>query len=462
MKFFFDDTIAGIATAPGEGGVAIVRVSGADASALLCACFHGKQNMAAEEIPTRLMRYGHILAADGSVIDEAMAVLFRAPYSYTKEDVAEFHVHGGSFNAQKTLERLVELGARIAQPGEFTRRAFENGRIDLSQAEAVMDAIRADGKLASRAAQDQLSGSLRRMIEDFQSRLTMLLAKIDAAADYPDEDLDEETRVSCIAEFDTLCTEMDTLLSDASQARHIRDGVATAIFGAPNAGKSSVLNLLLGSDRAIVTPIAGTTRDTLEERLVLRGLVFRLIDTAGIRETSDTVEAIGVDRARNSVEQADILVFVIDSGNRADFDAKILKSVPKDKPLLVLLNKSDLETEVTNKDILQAASHAKILSICAKTGEGGQELKDLLYQTALGKTGGSSSQLLLGNMRHVHALKEAYQILKRGSEAAQSGIPVDLLGVDVQQAWQVLGQITGNTCEEDVIDAIFANFCVGK
>ncbi len=462
MKFLFDDTIAGIATAPGEGGVAIVRVSGQDAASLLCDAFRGKKNIAPENIPTRLMRYGHIIGADGEIIDEAMAVLFRAPYSYTREDVAELHVHGGSFCAQKTLARLVELGARIAQPGEFTRRAFENGRIDLSQAEAVMDAIRADGELASRAAQDQLSGSLRREIEEFQSRLTMLLAKIDAAADYPDEDLDEETRVSCVEEFRRLSDRMQVLLRGAKDARHIRDGVATAIFGAPNAGKSSVLNLLLGSDRAIVTPIAGTTRDTLEERLVLRGLVFRLIDTAGIRDTEDTVEAIGVDRAKNTIEQADILVFVIDSANQADFDPQVAASLPTDKPLLVLLNKSDLTTEVSSSQIETLLPRAKVLSICARTGEGGDTLRDALYEIALGETSQSSSQLLLGNMRHVQLLKEACNILQRGLDAAMSGIPVDLLGVDVQQAWQVLGQITGNTCEEDVIDAIFANFCVGK
>ena len=457
------DTVAAIATAPGEGGVAIVRVSGPDAPRILSEAFRsGKRPIDPDKIPDHLMRYGHVLDASGNAIDEAMAVLFRAPRSYTAENVAEFHVHGGRLCAERTLARVLELGARIAEPGEFTRRAFENGRIDLTQAEAVMDTIRADAELAQRAAQAQLSGALRKMIEAFQERLSMLLAKIDAAADYPDEDLDEETRVSCVNEFSALSDEIDALLSSAQDARHIRDGVATAIFGAPNAGKSSLLNLLVGSDRAIVTDIPGTTRDTLEERLVLNGLLFRLIDTAGLRDAADAVEQIGVDRARAAIDAADLLIFVVDAADRTSFDQKMLQDLPKSKPLIVLLNKSDLPAAVEKSEILSLAPQAVVLSIAAKTGEGAQDVQNALLAAALSETRRGDGQLLLGNARHVQSLKLAKAAIDRGRTSAQDGLPVDLLGVDVQEAWQALGAITGQTCQEDVIDKIFENFCVGK
>ncbi len=463
MADYYDDTIAAIATAPGEGGVAIVRISGTSAPDILSVCFQSPGgHCPPEKIPDHLMRYGHVMQADGEIIDEAMAVLFRAPRSYTRQDVAELHVHGGRLCAERTLARVLELGARIAMPGEFTRRAFENGRIDLTQAEAVMDAIRAEALLAGRAAQEQLSGALRKKIESFQQELTMLLAKIDAAADYPDEDLDEETRIQCVDTFRFLDAQLTSLLANAADARHIRDGVATAIFGAPNAGKSSLLNLLLGNERAIVTPIAGTTRDTLEERLTLRGLVFRLIDTAGLRQTNDAVEAIGVDRARDCIRTADILICVIDAADPSSLDATLLSSLPAEKPLLVLLNKSDLPAVIDPKTISNLCPHAVILQICAKTGQGADAIRDALYNAALSEQKYDSSTLLLGNMRHVETLRRAKTALSRGLQSASDGVPIDLLGVDVQEVWHILGDITGNNCEESVIDTIFENFCVGK
>ena len=461
MTLYQEDTIAGISTAAGEGGVAIIRISGSDAPRILSEAFFARPACAPDQIPDHLMRYGHVLDADGSRIDEAMAVLFRAPRSYTREDVAELHVHGGRICAERTLMRTVSLGARLALPGEFTRRAFENGRIDLTQAEAVMDAIRADGEMAQKSAQLQLSGQLRDRIEAFQDDLTFLLAKIDAAADYPDEDLDEETRISCIRDFERISGEIGDILSRASDARHVREGLITAIVGAPNAGKSSLLNALLGNDRAIVTPIAGTTRDTIEERFSYKGMIFRLIDTAGLRETQDTIESIGVSKAREILQEADLVLYVVDAADPSSFDPETLLSVPENKPTILLLNKSDLEAQITANQIAPIVPHVEILNICAKTGEGLPSLYENMFRHAI-RENVSSEQLFVSNIRHIRLLSQAQDALNQGLSSAKQNVPIDFLGIDVQEAWKLLAQITGKTCDEDVIDTIFSNFCVGK
>ncbi|MBR3195295.1 MAG: tRNA uridine-5-carboxymethylaminomethyl(34) synthesis GTPase MnmE [Clostridia bacterium] len=461
MTLYHEDTIAGISTAAGEGGVAIIRISGPDAAAILCNAFSSKPHYEPSQIPDHLMRYGHVLDQDGSRIDEAMAVLFRAPRSYTREDVAEIHVHGGRVCAERTLMRTVELGARPALPGEFTRRAFENGRIDLTQAEAVMDTIRAEGEMAQRSAQMQLSGQLREQIEYFQDELTYLLAKIDAAADYPDEDLDEETRISCINDFEKISREISSILSRASDARHIREGLMTAIVGAPNAGKSSLLNALLGNDRAIVTPIAGTTRDTIEERFSYKGMVFRLIDTAGLRETQDAIESIGVSKAKEILQEADLVLYVVDAADPASFDPDTLRSVPDGKPTVLLLNKSDLEAKITSEAILSIVPQVEILNICAKTGEGLPSLYEVMFRHAV-RENTAAEQLFVSNVRHIRLLSQTADVLRQGLASARQNVPIDFLGIDVQEAWRLLAQITGKTCDENVIDTIFSNFCVGK
>nr|WP_162990771.1 tRNA uridine-5-carboxymethylaminomethyl(34) synthesis GTPase MnmE [Maliibacterium massiliense] len=458
-----NETIVGVATPPGVGGVAIVRISGPRAAQMLSACFTpgaGAVQTDAADIPDHLMRYGYVREDSGAPIDEAMAVLMRAPRSYTCEDVAELHVHGGRMSVERTVARVLALGARMAAPGEFTRRAFEHGRIDLSQAEAVMDAIAAQGERAAAQAMRQLTGALRRDIEDMQAVLTNLLAHIEVTVDYPEEDLERETLLAIEQGVCAALARVRALLAGAKGARYLREGLRVALWGRPNAGKSSLLNALLGAPRAIVTDIPGTTRDTLEETLVIDGLCVRLIDTAGLREAAGQVEAMGVARAERALREADASVLVIDASLGIDPADEARAAPLAGKPLIVALNKDDLAACVTEQEVRAAFPQGVLLRLSARTGEGIDALRRAIADVALSQSGAGDG--LLANPRHIAALQDALAAMELALAGCRAQMPPDVVAIDVRDAWTHLGRVTGSTCDEDILDAIFSQFCLGK
>lgn len=444
-------TIAAISTPPGAGGIAVIRISGDDAVFVADKVFRGRRLAEAE---SHTVHYGHAVDRDGNVLDEVLATVMRAPRTFTREDVVEISTHGGVWASRRVLKAVMEAGAYPAEAGEFTKRAFLNGRIDLSQAEAVIDIITAKNELAQKNAVSQADGNLSVEIDRIRNRLVALSAAMQVAIDYPDEDLEEVTTEDIAEIVNTCRLAVDKLLKTSDSGRIIRDGIATAIVGRPNVGKSSLLNRLAREDRAIVTDIAGTTRDVIEECVELDGIVLRLMDTAGIRETVDTVEKIGVERSRMAVEQADLVLVVLDAvAGLSDDDRRILK-MTEDKPRIVLVNKTDAD----QTDLGVADS----VLFSAKTGAGMTELSQrikAMYQ--LGRISRENGTIIT-NMRHVKALSEASAALLRASEALAAGMPQDIVSIDINVAMDALGEITGATVSEDIVSAIFHDFCVGK
>lgn len=444
-----DDTIAAIATAQGEGGIAIVRVSGPDALRAIEAVFARKSKRPSGEravwAPNRLY-YGHVVE-NGRVVDEAMAVYMAAPRSYTREDVCELHVHGGRYAAEKALSLILKQNVRAAEPGEFTLRAFLNGRIDLSQAEAVMAMISAGSASAARAAARQLEGSIGAFVNEAALELTDMLAQIEANVDFPEE-VDE---AATARDLENGIRRVRARLSEAVDertARVVREGLTVAIAGAPNAGKSSLMNALLKSDRAIVTSVPGTTRDVLSERLRVGGLEVTILDTAGIRETLDEVEREGVARARRAADAADAVILVVD-GSKPEGDAERALIESADERYIVVINKCDLGVATDRKGILASA----------KTGEGIDEiLKEILRRAGSVE----AAEERLTQPRHIDCAKAAIASLDRAHRALTEGVPSDLISVDLMAALSSLHEITGQSASDEVIAAVFRNFCVGK
>ena len=444
MLAYQNDTIAALATPPGRGGIAIVRVSGENARAYFEALFRpaGRQ-----QVESHRLLYGHLYDADGAMLDECMAVLMLAPRTYTREDVAEFHLHGGDQIAREALAALYRLGARPAEPGEFTRRAFLNGRVDLSRAEAVMDVIGAQGEQAARAALRQLNGGASAFIRDAQQRLTDLLAGVAAALDYPEEIEEAEAAGSVIAGARAL---RDTLLSacDERAARLLDTGFEAALCGRPNVGKSSLLNALLCEERAIVTDIPGTTRDVVRGSILVAGLRVNLSDTAGIREQAETVEAIGVQRAREIMRAADLVLLVLDGSQPLTAEDEELLRETESYPRLILCNKADRGAAFD----LPGALH-----ISAATGEGRDALRQELARRA-----GMPCELPLTSERHMRLARAAAQHLQTAANALENGQPLDLAAIDLHAALDCLGEVTGDRVDEKLLDSVFSRFCVGK
>ena len=438
------DTIAAIATAQGEGGIAIVRVSGPGALQALEAVF-ARQPRPGSWQPNRLY-YGHMMER-GRRVDEAMAVYMAAPRSYTREDVCELHVHGGRYAAEKALQLVLNQGVRAAEPGEFTLRAFLNGRIDLSQAEAVMAMISASGEAAARAAMRELGGALTKFVDEVSRRLTDLLALIEAGVDFPEEVDERATRERLEDSIRGMVRELEAAV-DENAARIVREGLTVALAGAPNAGKSSLMNAILRADRAIVTPVPGTTRDVLSERIRVKGLDMTLLDTAGIRETRDEIELQGVLRAKKAVESADQVILVVDGSiPEGEAEKALLKAA--DGRTLVVLNKCDLGVDPGRRG----------LRVSAKTGEGLDELLDELKARA---DSFGAGEALLTRPRHIDCAKRAISSLSDALSSLAGGVPQDLISVDLMAALSALGEITGKCAPDEVISAVFRNFCVGK
>ena len=439
------DTIAAIATAPGAAALAIVRVSGPQAAQVVkAAC--GREG----DFAPRRATLVKVRDAQGRVLDECVATVFTAPRSFTGEDVAELCCHGGMLVTRRVLERLLECGARPAEPGEFTRRAFENGRLDLTQAEAVMDVISAGSDLALRAAQNQLQGAIGERVQAAADRLIGIAAHVEAYIDFPEEDIAPDTTAELVQGLDDISEHLRQLLSTADEGRILREGVRTAIIGAPNVGKSSLLNLLLGYDRAIVSPTAGTTRDTIEESVAVGGLRLRLIDTAGLHESGDEIERAGMERSRRALAEADLILEVHDASlprPQTEPDSSTAKKI-------TLLNKSDLPEHA---DWRGAAG----LRISCATGKGRAELEraiaDLFLQDA-----GERDSLAAINTRHRYALQQALDALGRARESVLAHEPPELTDVDMREALDALGAITGRIDTEDILSRVFSTFCLGK
>ena len=446
------DTICAQATAPGEAGIAIVRLSGADCEAILLRVFRPKDGRPLEH---RRLTFGHVIDGD-AVVDEAMAVLMRAPHSYTREDVAEIQCHGSDALVRRILLLLLRAGARMAAPGEFTQRAFVNGRIDLAQAEGVMRMIRAGSDRAMRAAIRQLEGGVSSFVRAAREEITALSSELAAAIDFPDEVEEMQTAQDIAARCGAIRARL-LRACDPSAGRIEEEGLRVALGGRPNAGKSSLLNALIGGERAIVTDIPGTTRDTLTEAVQMHGLRVLLTDTAGLRETGDAVERIGVARAQKALGEADVRVLVLDSSREAgEEDWAALGGL---SPQIVALSKGDLPACVTAQDALARFPGAKVIPVCAVTGEGLDALCAAIVSFAPADAEETST---LSQARHVQAAQRACASLADAQAAIAQGMPLDVCAVDLAEALDALGEITGETMSEQVIDQVFARFCVGK
>ena len=448
------ETIAAVATAQGAGGIAIVRVSGPEAGSILKQIF--RPALPRDEFISHQLMYGHAVDADGGPLDEVMAVFMRAPRTYTREDVAEIHCHGGAVVAGAVLERLLALGARMAEPGEFTKRAFLNGRIDLARAEAVMQLIGANGQAAARASMRQLEGGVSGFVREICDELTGVMALLEASTDFPDE-IEEEAAAARVAEDLRRAVGKLEERCDRRGARILREGASIVLAGRPNVGKSSLMNALLRQDRAIVTDIPGTTRDVLTERIVIGGVVAELSDTAGQRETADPIERIGVDRARRATEQADVVLIVLDAAAPlSDEDRALLASA--DARSIVCLNKQDLEQIIT-KSSINAPKDVPVFEISAESGQGIPELmEEIGRRVAVSEESGGH----LVAQRHIELAQRAADSLKAAIEAIESGVPLDTAAIDIREALARLMEITGENATEAVIDRVFSTFCVGK
>ena len=456
----FFDTIAAIATPPGEGGIGIVRISGKD-SIKICNEIFRPFFESGKNLPNRTLVYGNIVDED-HVIDEVLVACMRSPHSYTTEDVVEINCHGGFISVKRILELILRKGARLAQPGEFTKRAFLNGRIDLSQAESIIDIIHAKTDINHDLAQSQLEGSLSNKIKQLRNMITQLLAQVEVAIDYPEEDIEFITYKQLQEQTEEVYKEVEKLYSTADTGKILRDGLSTAILGKPNVGKSSLLNTILGESRAIVTDVAGTTRDVIEEYVNVKGIFLKIVDTAGIRETEDVVEKIGVEKSKSYLKSSDLTLVVLDTSRELeDEDISILESIDKTKTIVVL-NKIDLDRRLDVKSIYKYIDEENIVSISALKNDGVEKLYDRIQELVFDGEIKNTSDVMITNSRHKDAVYRALNCIKDAKAALIDHLPYDFVEVDLKDAWESLGYINGDTVKEDLLDTIFSNFCIGK
>ncbi len=457
----YHDTIAAVGTAMSHSGIGIVRISGEDAVTVADRIFRfKKKKLSLSQVETHTIHYGYIME-EGKMIDEVLVSVMKGPHSYTAEDVVEINCHGGVLVMKRILELVLKNGARPAEAGEFTKRAFLNGRIDLSQAEAVIDLINSKNDFAMKSAAGQLSGRLSEKIRQLREQILHEIAAIEAALDDPEHITLEGYKEVLAGKLDSMLLDMNLLISNAENGRMLSEGIKTVILGKPNAGKSSLLNLLLGEERAIVTEIAGTTRDTLEEQILLDGIGLKLIDTAGIRETEDVVEKIGVTKAVGQAEDADLILYVVDSSvNLDDSDRQIIEMI-KERRGIVLMNKSDLEG-VLDSRLLCKLTDKRVISFSAKEGFGLSELKDAIKDMFMNQELSFNDEWCLTNLRHKQAMGEALESLKLVKQSVEDGMPEDFFSIDLMNAYEKLGLIVGEAVEDDLVEEIFSHFCMGK
>ncbi|MBQ3113162.1 MAG: tRNA uridine-5-carboxymethylaminomethyl(34) synthesis GTPase MnmE [Phascolarctobacterium sp.] len=456
-----EETISAVITALGEGAVGIVRISGENALAVGEKMFRAASGKKLEEYAPNTLVYGHVYEED-SLIDEVLAVYMKAPRSYTAEDVVEIQCHGGVQSLKKILELSYKEGARPAEPGEFTKRAFLNGRIDLTQAEAVMDIIKSRSEASLKLAVRQQNGQLAKALRSLRTDLVDIIVNLEAVIDYPEEDIEDVTFGKVQESISTSCEKIENLLAHAHTGKILREGLRTAIVGRPNVGKSSLLNALLKEDRAIVSEYAGTTRDVIEEQLLLDGVPLVLADTAGIRQTDDFVEAIGVERSKQHLQDAELVICVVDGSVPLTPEDEDILEAAQAKPFVIIVNKSDKDINDNFLALQERFGKEQVMALSAKTTQGIDEFTSWLKNFVYGSEGALSDGVYVQNARHEQLLREALGFLEDAGNAAENMLPYDCIVIDVRNAIDLLGEITGDTVQDEIINQIFSRFCIGK
>ena len=453
------DTIAAISTPRGEGGIGIVRISGNNALEILGKIFKPKSKKNIEELKNFSVNYGHLY--DGkNLVDEVLVSIMKAPNTYTKEDIVEINCHGGFVITEKVLETVLKNGARISESGEFTRRAFLNGRLDLTQAEAVMDIIHGKTEKSVSLSLDQLRGDLKEQIGHLKKLVLDVAAHINVVLDYPEEGIDDPLPENLVGNLREVMDTTDILIRSYDKGKMIKEGIKTAIVGKPNVGKSSILNSVLKEERAIVTHVAGTTRDVIEEVVNLKGIPLVLVDTAGIRKTDDLVENIGVEKSKQLIESADLILFVVDGSRALDEEDMRIHEAIKAEKVIGILNKIDIREDI---DLSPLTKINKWLDISAIKNQGIDEMEEEIYNHIIEENVEDSSQkITITNIRHKSALEKTKQSIENIFETIENGLPMDLMAVDIKGALDSLSEVTGEISSEDLLDHIFSNFCVGK
>ena len=456
-----ETTIAAISTAMSASGIGIIRISGSESMDVISRIYRskgGKKKI--KDVPTHTIHYGYIYDGE-EVVDEVLVMIMRAPRTFTGEDTVEIDCHGGVYAMNRVLETVLKNGARIAEPGEFTKRAFLNGRLDLSQAEAVMDVIQAKNDSALKSSMNQLKGSVKKVIQNVRNNLIYEIAYIESALDDPEHISLDGYPEKLLKIVEKEEKEIRHLLETASDGKIIREGIQTVILGKPNAGKSSLLNLLVGENKAIVTDIAGTTRDILEEYITLHGITLKMVDTAGIRETEDVVEKIGVSRAKNMAKDADLILYVVDSSTALDENDEEIISMLKEKKAIVLYNKTDLDPVVSMEKLKDKTDHP-VIPISAKEETGIQKLEEEIRNMFFSGNLSFNDEVYITNARHKEALEDAYTSLEMVKQSIEAGMPEDFFSIDLMSAYESLGRIIGESVGEDLVNEIFSKFCMGK
>lgn len=458
-----NDTIAAIATPPGEGGIGIIRISGKESLNIGDKIFLNKNNLKLSELEERKLNYGQAIdPKTGKPIDEVMIVYMAAPSTYTTEDVVEVHCHGGIIPVRRILEVILESGASLAECGEFTKRAFLNGRLDLSQAEAVMDLISAKTDSSFDVSLRQLKGSLSYEVSEMIDTLMEMLAHIEASIDFPEDEIEEMAYDKLNTDSKDVLSKVEGLLDTVNTGKILKDGLKTVILGKPNVGKSSLMNAILKENRAIVTDIPGTTRDIIEEHVNIRGIPLKIIDTAGIRQTDDLVEKLGVDRAKEILGNSDLAIVIFDSSRELDDEDLEIISLIKDRKSIVLLNKTDLPKKLEESDIMSHLKDTKIINTTITEGDGLDILEDTLHDMFMSSEVKIGDSTIVNNTRHRDLLMQSKKNMIEAIEAIDINMPIDCIEVDIRNAIENLGEITGDSVGEDIINNIFKNFCIGK
>ncbi|KGX85683.1 tRNA uridine-5-carboxymethylaminomethyl(34) synthesis GTPase MnmE [Pontibacillus litoralis] len=455
------DTISAISTPLGEGAIAIVRLSGPEAVEKTNRIFQGKH---LEEVASHTIHYGKLVDPEtNELVEEVMVSVMRAPKTFTREDVVEINCHGGLVSVNRVLELVLAQNVRLAEPGEFTKRAFLNGRIDLSQAEAVMDLIRAKTDRAMSIALKQMDGRLSKLIHNLRQQLLETLAQVEVNIDYPEyDDVEEMTNELMIHNTKTVHQEIERILQTAKQGKILREGLATAIVGRPNVGKSSLMNALVQENKAIVTEIPGTTRDVIEEYVNVRGVPLRLIDTAGIRETEDLVEQIGVERSRQVLQEADVILLMLNYGDELTEEDEKLFAAVQGMDVIVIVNKTDLPPRLNMDRLRQIAGEHPIVQTAITQEQGINQLETAISDIFFEGDIDAGDMTYVSNVRHVQLLKQAKQALEDATNGMEAGMPIDIVQIDVTRTWELLGEIIGDTVSDSLLDQLFSQFCLGK
>ncbi len=454
------DTITAISTAIGEGAIAVVRVSGPESITFVDNIYKGKNKLST--VDTHTVHYGHIIDSSNRVVDEVMVTVMHKPRTFTTEDTVEISCHGGILAVKRVLEVVLEEGARLAEPGEFTKRAFLNGRIDLSQAEAVIDIIRSKTDRAMNVALKQADGRLSKLIAGLRYKIIELMAHIEVTIDYPEHDVEEVTYQLLLSQSKEVKQSIEKLLQTAKQGKILREGLSTVIVGRPNVGKSSLLNTLIQENKAIVTDVPGTTRDVIEEYINVRGVPLRLVDTAGIRETEDIVEKIGVEKSKQALGQADLILLVLNNNELLTKEDVTLLQLVKSMNVLVIINKIDLEPVLEMEKVKAWIDEKKIMMTSIKEEEGIDQLEEAIADMFFSGKIDYDDEAYVSNSRHIRLLQQSIGAISDTIQSIETQVPIDMIQIDLRFTWERLGEITGDTVSDDLLDQIFSQFCLGK